>query len=472
MANIVSNAYMQKLLKTVYLDGVANNKYQSSPVLAAMNKKSWTGGKEIAYAAQYGNGGNFGSVFNTVANNPTSGAKNLEWKATQGYAFGMFDIDQPDLLTSAEDRGAYMSILSNKMSACFDGLSKTLAMYLYGGSYGVIDKVQDSGSGITIAATNTFTVTSAGAIKLDVGSRFVIATAGAANTAIPGSPLLGTNATPVVFTVTAIDDTTITASASVTGGTVYNGDYIELYTSRSGSEARGFEGLSDIIPDIANRDVNDSRWTSYIATAFRGVDRSVSAERLAGQFVKAASTGTTRLSDALVSLLKKTKRAGGLNNIIVMNDEDFDKIGAELGIQRNLWQAMNMGADKNKVTNGISDLATAFGDAFISRTVIDPYCTEGRAYSYEKEDLAFYDLGNVSKVINPVSNGQLGKYDIENVGEQGIGNEPTAKLNMDKLFTVVPGTAGEFGPTFQISANVYGNFILRKTASAGVAVLD
>ena len=65
MANIVSNAYMQKLLKTVYLDGVANNKYQSSPVLAAMNKKSWTGGKEIAYAAQYGNGGNFGSVFNT-----------------------------------------------------------------------------------------------------------------------------------------------------------------------------------------------------------------------------------------------------------------------------------------------------------------------------------------------------------------------------------------------------------------------
>lgn len=469
--SIVQNSYMQKLLKTVYLEGVANNKYQSSPVLASIDKKTWAGGDSIKYAAQYGNGGNFGSVYNMVANNQTSGAKNLEWKMTQGYVFGLFDIDQPEILTSESDTGAYMSILANKMSACFDGLSKTIAMYLYGGKYGVIDQVKDTGSGITIAASNTFELTSAGALKMDVGTRFVIATANEADKAVPGSDLLGTNATPVIFTVTAIDDQYVTASASVTGGKVYNGDYIELYSARSGSEARGFEGFADLIPTIANRDKSDTRWTNYIKTAFRGVDRSVNADRLAGQFVKAEAAGDTRLTDALVTLLKKTKRAGGLNNMIIINDETWEQVGKELGLAANMRQLSNVGSNKNKATFGVSELATAFGDAFIDRTVIDPYCTEGTAYSIEKDDLAFYDLGNVSKVLNPVSNGQMGKYDIKNVGEQGIGTEPTAKLNMDKLFTITPGAAGEYGPTFTISANVYGNFMLRKTASAGAAVL-
>lgn len=469
--SIVQNSFMQKLLKTVYLDGVANNKYQSSPVLAAIEKKNWAGGDVIKYAAQYGNGGNFGSVYNMVANNPTSGAKNLEWEMTQGYAFGLFDIDQPEILTSESDTGAYMSILANKMSACFDGLSKTMAMYLYGGKYGVIDQVKDTGSGITIQATNTFELTSAGALKMDVGTRFVIATAAQADKAVPGSDLLGSNSTPVIFTVTAIDDKFVTATASVAGGTVYNGDYIELYSARSGSEARGFEGLADLIPTIANRDKSDTRWQNYIKTAFRGVDRSVNADRLAGQFVKAEASGDTRLTDALVTLLKKTKRAGGLNNMIIINDETWEQVGKELGLAANMRQLSNVGSNKNRATFGVSELATAFGDAFIDRTVIDPYCTEGTAYSIEKDDLAFYDLGNVSKVLSPVSNGQMGKYDIKNVGEQGIGSEPTAKLNMDKLFTITPGAAGEYGPAFTISANVYGNFMLRKTASAGVVVL-
>lgn len=468
---IVQNSYMQKLLKQVCLKGVTNNKYQSSPVLASMDKKTWVGGDVIKYAAQYGNGGNFGSVYNMVANNQTSGAKNLEWEMTQGYAFGLFDIDQPEILSSESEVGAYMTILANKMSACFDGLSKTLAMYLYGGKFGVIDQVKDTGSGITIAASNTFELTSAGALKMDVGTRFVIATANEADKAVPGSDLLGTNATPVIFTVTAIDDQYVTASASVTGGKVYNGDYIELYSARSGSEARGFEGFADLIPTIANRDKSDTRWTNYIKTAFRGVDRSVNADRLAGQFVKAEASGDTRLTDALVTLLKKTKRAGGLNNMIIINDETWEQVGKELGLAANMRQLSNVGSNKNRATFGVSELATAFGDAFIDRTVIDPYCTEGTAYSIEKDDLSFYDLGNVSKVLNPVSNGQMGKYDINNVGEQGIGSEPTAKLNMDKLFTITPGAAGEYGPAFTISANVYGNFMLRKTASAGVAVL-
>ena len=169
--------------------------------------------------------------------------------------------------------------------------------------------------------------------------------------------------------------------------------------------------------------------------------------------------------------MKKTKRAGGLNNVVIINDETWDKVGEELGIQRNLWQATNTGDNKNKFTGGYSDLATAFGDAFIGRTVIDPYCTEGLAYMLDTDDLTFYDLGNVSKVVDNVSNDQLGKPTIEGTGDQGIGDQPNVKINMDKLFTITEGAKGHYGPAVEIAAHVYGNYILRKTASAGVAVL-
>jgi hypothetical protein len=212
--------------------------------------------------------------------------------------------------------------------------------------------------------------------------------------------------------------------------------------------------------------------TDYIPTSFRGVDRSVAINRLAGQFADVANhSGTTPKSDTLVELLKKTKRMGGLNNTIIVNDEDWDAIGAELGVQKNLWQATNSGEDKNKVTAGLSQLATAFGDAFIGRTVIDPYCTQGKAYMLDTDDVEFFGVNDVGKVLNPVSNDQLGKYNIESVGEQGIGDEPGVKINIDKLFTVMEGQAGSFGPALEVAAHIYGAYVLRKTSSAGVAAI-
>lgn len=460
---LINDTYMKALLKTVYLNGVDNLKYQNSPVLNAIGKESWGAGKEIKYAAQYGNGGNFGSVYNTIANDPTSGAKNLEWVAKQGYAFGLFNINQPEMLTTADERGAYMKALSNKMAACFDGLSKTLATYLYGGKCGVIDTVVEAPASALAGSGNKMTLHSSGSIKMDVGTRFQF---------IPGAEPDPSAVNPVICTVTAIDDNEITFNASQTGATINKGDQIILYTAvGADGTARGFEGLADLIPSYANR--TGDAWNTYIAKEFRGIDRSIATSRLAGQFVKAASSGDTKLTDAMVSLLKKTKRAGGLNNIMIVNDETWDAIGAELGIQRNLWQATDgKAATSQGVTVGINELATAFGDAFVGRTVIDPYCTEGLCYSLEKDDLKFHDLGNVSRVIDSVANDQMGKHDIESVGDQGFGNSFGPNINIDKLFTVEQGAAGEYGPEFRIAANVFGNFIMRKTASAGVAVLN
>ncbi len=466
---IVSNQNIKNLLKTVYLSGVVNAKAQNSPIIHKIKKENWGAGKELKFAAQYGNGGNFSSDYGLLKTASSSGSvngvRNLEWTVEQGYQVGMFDINMPEILTTAEERGAYMKALANKMSGCFDGMSKTLAMYLYGGKYGVIDQVPADDTLTTTG--NVWKITSAGALKMDVGTKFVIASNGTTKTALPSDALVNT-----VCTVTAIDDETITFDAT-NAVAVYEGDYIELYGARNGASVQGIEGLSEIIPSYFNRDPSSRFASDYITTTFRGVDRSVAVNRLAGQFADKAnhSSSSTPLTDTLVELLKKTKRMGGLNNIVIINDETWDAVGAELGVQRNLWQATNSGDNKNRFTAGYSDLATAFGDAFIGRTVIDPYCTEGKAYMLDTDDLAFYDLNGVGKVLDPVSNEQVGKYDIEAVGDQGIGDQPAAKINVDKLFTIVEGTAGSFGPSMEVAAHVYGNFILRKTSSCGVASL-
>lgn len=466
---IISNPEISNLLKTVYLSGVANLKSQNSPVIHKISKKNWASGKEIKYAAQLGNGGNFSSDYNmlkAISNaGSINGVRNIEWTMDQGYAVGMFDINMPEILSTAEERGAYMKALANKMSGCFDGMSKTIAMYLYGGKYGVIDQVP---ADTTLATTgNVWKVTSAGALKMDVGTHFVIASNGTTKTALPSDPLVNT-----ICTVTAVEDETITFDAT-NAVSVYEGDYIELYGARNGNSIQGIEGLADILPSYFDRDTT-TRWSSdYINQAFRGQDRSIAVSRLAGQFAKKADhvSSQTPITDTLVELLKKTKRAGGLNNVVIVNDETWDAIGEEIGVQRNLWQAVNTGDSKNRFTAGFSDLATAFGDAFIGRTVIDPYCTEGKAYMLDSNDLELVAMNDFGKVLDPVANDQLGKYDIESVGDAGIGDQPSVKINMDKLFTITEGNGGSFGPSLLVATHLYGNFLLRKTASAGCASL-
>jgi hypothetical protein len=273
--------------------------------------------------------------------------------------------------------------------------------------------------------------------------------------------------------VKAIDDNSIviTPSTDLVGETIPVGAYIQLYGCRGSNGTNGFDGLEDFIPTIGDR--TGTAWDTYIATAFRGIDRSEAVNRLAGQFVKAANSGSHPLTDALMALLKKTKRkGGGSNNQLILNDEDFDAIQKEADLVRSFFTNTdgNVKAKKN-ATFGLSDFSVAFGDATLGDTIVDPFCTYGKVYSLDKGDLKFYDIGNMGRVISPVSNGEIGKYDIESVWDQGIGNDPKVSLNTDKLFTVTPGTSGEFGPQFTIAANLFGNFKLEKTASSGVAVL-
>lgn len=488
--NPVTDAYMYQLLKRVYKPGVTNNKVQGSPTLSKIKRTAWEGGESLQYATQYGNGGDVGASFGTIVANPSSiGAQNAQWSMNQGHLAAYFNISQPEILTSDTETGAYMKVLDNKMSATFDRLAKVLAIYLFGGKYGVVDSLKEGYAvGSTTLSSNTTSATISGgtvtfsklpqatALKLQRGMRFQIASAGRANASVPGSALVGNG---TYFEVTSKTKDSVTATVHGSSGTitVYVGDFIELFGARANGSylanatAVGPEGLPDLIPSIGDRDASDARWTNTIKTAFRGIDRSVAEEELAGQFVLGEATGKTKDMNAITELLSLVKGFGGglasKTNVIV-NNVKWGDIGKELGINAAQWQAINSGNVKNRYTNGVSELSAAFGDAFTDLTM-DLYCPYDTAFMYDSDDLTFYDIGNVGAVLNPVSNDQMGKYEINAVGNQGIGDNPSTQLNIKKLFSIADAVSNnDYSEEMRITAHIYGNFMLERTSSSGV----
>lgn len=307
---------------------------------------------------------------------------------------------------------------------------------MYSGKDGIIGKVID-------AAGQTITVDRSTALKMDLGTKFRVV-----------SDISGYDSA-AVLTVIGKSKGVITFSGTATPAA---GNLIVL--NAKGSGIQGPDGLADLIP-VARTDDNKT---------FRGVDRSKAWDNLAGQVVTSADHTGAKMADALVELLKEVKLAGGTNVSLIINDDDYDEITKALGLNQYYFIGVNQGAEKNKITKGVSSLATAFGDAFTGNAIIDPYCPKGTAYMIDMNDFTFYAMNGVEKVINPVSNDQLGKYDIEAVGDAGIGDNPSVQLNMDKLFTISEGAADEVGPTFLIAAHLYGNFAIKDTSACGVCV--
>ena len=226
---IVTNDAMRTLLKTVYISGVANAKKQGSTVLGKIKKEAFEG-KEMKYAAQYANGGNFGVNYGAIVGAMDEGVRNVEWTMEPGHLTGVFSVNQPEVLSSATDRAAYMKAIANKMSGCFDGLAKTLATFMYSGKDGVIGKVVST-SGQTI------TVDRSTALKMDLGTKFRVA-----------ANVEGYASAPVL-TVTAKSKGVITFSGTAT----VNPDDLIILNAK-GNGVSGPDGLADLIPVTRSED--------------------------------------------------------------------------------------------------------------------------------------------------------------------------------------------------------------------------
>ena len=86
----VTSAYVEAMCKEVYEPKVENNKYQHSQFLADLKKERAPFGKQIVYATQFGDGGNYGVEYDLLSNDYTTGKQNMAWKMGLGRVQGLF----------------------------------------------------------------------------------------------------------------------------------------------------------------------------------------------------------------------------------------------------------------------------------------------------------------------------------------------------------------------------------------------
>lgn len=428
--------------------------FRNSPVVKKI-PKTRIGGKQYNVPLLLGNGGSAsGSLIASTTNATANGsAPNVEFAVTNGQMFSTFFVTQQEILASQNIRGAYMPVVVNRMAQGLDSFRKLAATSLYGSGFGEIGQVGSAVTTVVGSNTTDFLVKST-VVKLSIGSVFVFT-----NGATPGSALR-----TCTCTVTKINGTSVTYTATHVVTTAAT-DWICLDGCRNGSTPLLPVGLAGWLPNIGDR--TGGTWTTYIGTAFFGVDRSVNVEGAAGQFIKRNTGASEKKVDAIVRGVEAVRTAGGMPDILIVNSTDYNSIIVELNAQTTLFQSINTGSkvNKNEVARGISDMKYAFSTSWVDQMWDDPFCPQGTAYILESDTMEFACLTNSDA---PLNDGITGN----NPGKQAITDVKAPEANyywlIEDYITSQPGANTINGPALQVIVQLYGSWVVHNPSKCCV----
>ena len=379
------------ILKEYYGEkDVWNNLFRGSPTLASI-EKTRAGGKYYVVPMLYSRGGNVTGDYSIVAAATSYRGSTKAFQVPYGNSFTWFPISPKEYNASDMDAGAFIQIAKELFFAAGEALRQTNGAAVFGsglGDLGVVTAVEP-------VARLTFVIRQSTAMGLDIGSSVVFAAGpnptGALRSAaaVVVSSLVDDGAGNITVTVATLYDVTVAV-----------GDWVCLYGFRvSTATPLNYYGFRQILPTLGNR--TGATWTTYIGTAFCGVDRSAAPSRLAGEFALRDLAGSELYSDAIIRGIRAVRRNGGKPDLIVLNDFDFSKVISELQAYKQYFQKINgpEASEKVDLSLGISAMQFAFSSTWISYVVDDPYCPEGIAYILEKETWGMAMLSN-SKPIS------------------------------------------------------------------------
>lgn len=457
MAQVVTdNAALLTIYKTWYTpDKLENLLFRNSPLARAI-KKERIGGKEYAFAAMSGRGGAV-SGDARVAEANGSGGKNVEFKVQPGNLFSYFTVTDKEIKGSKDKRGAYIPALVDKMFASLEAFRKTFAACLYGAGYGELGRLQ-----AIVPAGATMTVPQDVIYKLDIGTKFEVTN---------GIELDDDYIAAGPFTVTAIDGLVLSVTPNVPVGGFVAGAWLQLEGGRDSTKAPNMpSGLGAWLPSYFNR--TGALWTDYITTSFYNVDRSVSVERLAGIYIERVLSGTAETyKSAITRGVQRVRAAGGIPNMIVMNDKDAAKLMAELSAETNYWQGINS-ADKksdNQVAVGLSAMSFMFQSSWVKQLYDDPYCPEGTAYILDMERIKLVALSNAETPLDDgISGNEPGTQSPEGVS----GPEMNYQLSIDDHITVQPAAMTANGAGAAVLLSMFANLVISNPAHCAVINLN
>ena len=447
---ISTNDNIKALLKVYYKDGVENLMFRNSPLLKKLQKNRIEG-KTYNFSAMYGRGGAVAGDFTKARNLAASVLKNVEFAVEPGQLFSVYTMNAKEVQASVTRRGAYMKVAGAKMFAASEGFRKTLAASLYGRGYGElcfapasVSFTQDTAADITLPMDAI--------MKIDVGSELVI------KTSVAG----GSTSIKATLTVNAITGTSVNVTPSATYETAAT-DVICLAGSMDASGAPLLPvGLGGWLPAVGSR--TGLNWQTYINTKFYNVERKAAPDRLAGAFYAEASS-TAKKTDAVEALLMQVRRQGSLADMIVMNDEDWLAMSAEIATS-NTYFTQTSTKEKKQAAIGFDSFAASFSTNYVENIIDDPYCPKGEFFILDSTAVEFDTLTNTDKVDDGVAGNNPGKPDPMSDENNGHEADPY-KLIIDDYINVQAGEADVNGPCSEVTLMLFGTFAVTNPSNCG-----
>ena len=447
---ISTNDNIKALLKVYYKDGVENLMFRNSPLLKKLQKNRIEG-KTYNFSAMYGRGGAVAGDFTKARNLAASVSKNVEFAVEPGQVFSVYTMNAKEVQASVTKRGAYMKVAGAKMFAASEGFRKTLAASLYGRGYGElcfapasVSLTQDTAADITLPMDAI--------MKIDVGSELVIKTSVAGDS----------TSIKATLSVNAITGTKVNVTPSATYETAAT-DVICLAGSIDASGAPLLPvGLGGWLPAVGSR--SGLAWQTYINAKFFNVERKAAPDRLAGAFY-AESSSTAKKTDAVEALLMQVRRQGSLADMIVMNDEDWLAMSAEIATS-NTYFTQTSTKEAKKAAIGFDSFAASFSTNYVENIIDDPYCPKGEFFILDSTAVEFDTLTNTDKVDDGVAGNNPGKPDPMSDENNGHEADPY-KLIIDDYINVQAGEADVNGPCSEVTLMLFGTFAVTNPSNCG-----
>lgn len=447
---ISTNDNIKALLKVYYKDGVENLMFRNSPLLKKLQKNRIEG-KTYNFSAMYGRGGAVAGDFTKARNLAASVSKNVEFAVEPGQLFSVYTMNAKEVQASVTRRGAYMKVAGAKMFAASEGFRKTLAASLYGRGYGElcfapgsVSFTQDTAADITLPMDAI--------MKIDVGSELVIKTSVAGDS----------TAIKATLSVNAITGTKVNVTPSATYETAAT-DVICLAGSMDASGAPLLPvGLGGWLPAVGSR--SGLTWQTYINAKFFNVERKAAPDRLAGAFY-VESSSTAKKTDAVEALLMQVRRQGSLADLIVMNDEDWLAMSAEIATS-NTYFTQTSTKEKKQAAIGFDSFAASFSTNYVENIVDDPYCPKGEFFILDSTAVEFDTLTNTDKVDDGVAGNNPGKPDPMSDENNGHEADPY-RLIIDDYINVQAGEADVNGPCSEVTLMLFGTFAVTNPSNCG-----
>lgn len=346
LAAIVKDYFPQDAIGSTLLEG--------SSLYAEMPKDWAAQGEPIRLATHYASGA--GSASDFAAAQATIGSASIaKWELLTVNEYSLFRLQNKAIRAAKGNRGALLDSLQFVGDNALERLKRNMHRALYRDFGGAIATV-GSTAGTVLTLANPEDI-----VHFSVGDVIV-----SDNTDGTGA---GAADDGEYIAITAVDEDagTLTAAVNWTGnGNFADGDFLFF----RGTLGLKLSGLASWLPASAPG-----------ATAFFGVDRSVSPTKLGGiRFVSVLATHQT-IEGALIAAAARVQRGGGRPTHAFMHPLDHAQLVRELGDRVRYEKVIPTGAKGMKIQGHIGFDALILGTATGPvKVMIDVDCPWGVSY--------------------------------------------------------------------------------------------